>query len=315
MTQFGYDYSTINHTGKWVGKFEYSGWYPIFNLYGDYGKEKSAYYQINQHYNLKNQLVSQDTVAVSYTTTVMNLKMDAAIPFNFNHGNMYRMVQPEFQVGYTYKWQESTTPTSVFRGSYIPFTYRLYAHNLRQQSVRDIQPKWGQVFDLHYRHTPIGNRQLGNITSVEGTFYLPGILENQGFKIYAGYQEKTSAHAYFNDLIDYPRGYTNIDNNRLLTLRTDFTLPLLYPDWHVWHLYYLKRISLRIHYDYASMDSPIYPSGIIKHTMSSTGAELLTECHFLRFIAPVKLGIRESYLIESKNIVSEFIFSMNLKGF
>jgi hypothetical protein len=202
----------------------------------------------------------------------------------------------------------------IFSGSYIPFTYRLYAHNLRQQSVRDIQPKWGQAINLQYRHTPIGNRQLGNIASVEGTFYLPGFMETQGIKFYAGYQEKKSDYSYFNDLIQYPRGYANVDNIRLLTLRSDYVLPLFSPDWHVWHLYYLKRITLRIHYDYAKISSPLHPSGTVSHSISSTGAELLTDCNFLRFIAPVKLGVRESYLIESKTVISEFIFSINLKG-
>ncbi|MEI6274655.1 MAG: hypothetical protein WCP08_01640 [Prolixibacteraceae bacterium] len=314
MTQFGYDYSSVNQTGKWVGKFEYAGWYPVLNFYGDYGKEKSRFYQINQHYNSRNQLISQDTVMVPYTQTVMNLKLDASVPLNFSRGKMYRLVQPEFQVGYSYKWQDSTTPVSIFRGSYIPFTYRIYAHNLRQQSLRDIQPKWGQTIDFAYRHTPLGNRQLGAIFSMEGTCYLPGTLKNHGIRIYTGYQEKKSDYSYFSDIIEYPRGYANIENNRLLTLRTDYVLPLLYPDWHIWHLYYLKRISLRIHYDYAKLVAPIHPSGTINKTMSSTGMELLTDCHFLRFIAPVKLGIRESYLIESKTVTSEFIFSVNLKG-
>jgi hypothetical protein len=245
----------------------------------------------------------------------MNLKLDISIPFNFSKGKMYRLVQPEFHVGYSYKWQETTTPSQIFNGSYVPFTYRLYAHNLVHQSVRDIQPYWGQALNLQYRHTPLGNRQLGEIASVEGTFYLPGFMENQGIKMYAGYQKKRSDHSYFSDLIQYPRGYSNIDNNRLFTLRSDYVLPLLSPDWHIWHLYYLKRITLRIHYDFARMESPVHPSGSIHRTLSSTGGELLTECHFLRIIAPVKLGIRESYLIESKTVTSEFIFSVNFQGF
>ena len=314
MTQFGYDYSTVNHAGKWIGKFEYAGWYPVLNFYGDYGKEKLSYYQINRHYNSRNQLISQDTVSIPYTQTVMNLKIDISLPFDFSHGNMYRLIQPEFQAGYSYKWQESTTPSAIFSGSYIPFTYRIYAHNLRHQSVRDIQPKWGQVINLQYRHTPVGNRQLGTIASMEGTFYLPGILETQGIRFYAGYQKKTSDNGYFNDLIEYPRGYANTENNSLLTLKSDYVLPLFSPDWHIWHFYYLKRITMRLHYDLARMISPLHPSGSISSKMSSTGAELLSDCNFLRFIAPVKVGVRESYLIESKIYLSEFIFSINLKG-
>jgi hypothetical protein len=315
VAQFGYDYSSINQTGKWIGKLEYSGWYPILRLYGDYGKEKYDYYRISKHYNSNNVLISQDTVKVPYTQKVMNLHLDIAVPFNFTHGSTYRMVVPELQIGYSHHWQDFSTPSSIFRGSYIPFTYRLYAHNLRQQSTREIQTKWGQAIDLQYRHTPIGDRRLGTISSAEATLYFPGLQNIHGIRIYTGYQKKISSNSYFNDLIYYPRGYSNLDNNSLFTFRSDYVLPLMSPDWHIWHLYYLKRITLRLYYDYAHISIPIHPTtNTINKTFSSTGAELVTECHFLRFIAPFKVGIRESLLIESKRLSSEFILSVNFKG-
>jgi hypothetical protein len=315
VTQIGYDYSTLTQAGKWIGKFEYRGWYPVLRLYGDYGNEKYEYYRINKRYNSNNVLISQDTVAVPYTQKVMNLHLDVAVPFNFSHGRIYRMVVPEIQIGYSQYWQDPSTPSGIFRGSYIPFTYRLYAHNLRQQSMRDIQTKWGQAIDLQYRHTPFGDRSLGTISSGEATLYFPGLINNHGIRIYTGFQKKISSNSYFNDLIYYPRGYSNIDNNSLLTFKSDYVLPVMSPDWHIWHLYYLKRITLRLHYDYAQISIPIHQTtNTINKTFSSTGAELLTECHFLRFIAPFKIGIRESYLIESKRLSSEFILSVNFKG-
>jgi hypothetical protein len=318
VTQLGYDYSSVNRTGKWVGKIEYSGWYPVLRFYGDYEKENDNYYQINRHYNSNNQLVSQDTVSVSYVQRVMNLHLDIAIPFNLTHGKMWRMIEPEFQIGYSHHWQDPTTPSMIFRGSYIPLTYRLYVHNLMQQSQRDLQPKWGQILDFQFRHTPFGDRRLGLIASAEGTFYIPGLITNQGLRFYAGFQRKVSDNSYFSDLIYYPRGYVTRENTQLMTLRSDYVLPVLTPDWHIWHLYYLKRVSLRVYHDFARIFMPIHKatagSGQIIKNMTSTGAELVTECHFLRFLAPVKIGIRESYLTESKTFASEFIFSFNLKG-
>ena len=313
ITQFGYDYSTINHTGKFVGKFEYSGFYPVWKLYGDYGKENSHYYQINRHYNSHNVVVGQDTISVLYTKRVMNLNLDVSIPFDFSHGKMYRLIQPEIQLGYSFDWQEPTTPIAIFRGSYVPLTFRLYAHNLRQQCARDLQPKCGQIIDLSYRSTPLGDRQLGTISAANGTLFLPGFFNNHGIKLYAGYQKKVNGNSYFDDLIYYPRGYANFENNKLFTFRSDYVFPLGCPDWHIGRLYYLKRLSLRIHYDWARIDMPIYQaSGIISRSLNSTGGELLTECHFFRFIAPVNMGIRESFLIDSKVAISEFIFSVNL---
>ncbi len=315
ITQLGYNYSSVNQAGKWVGKFEYSGWYPILRIYGDYGKENSKYYQINKHYNSRNVLIGQDTVAVRYTQKVLNTHLDALIPFNFSQGKMYRMIEPEIQIGYSHHWQDPATPAMIFRGSYVPFSYRLYLHNIMQQSPRDIQARWGQIVDLQFRHTPFGDRRLGNIVSTEGTFYFPGLLYNQGIRIYTGYQIKKSTNSYFNDLINYPRGYTNVDNNALTTFRSDYVLPLLSPDWHIWHLYYLKRITMRLFYDYARISIPIHQTtNTINKSFSSSGGELVTECHFLRFIAPFKIGLRESYLFESGQFASEFLLSVNFKG-
>ena len=315
ITQFGYDYSTINQTGKWIGKFEYAGWYPVLRLYGDYGREYSRYYQINRHYNSKNVLMSQDTVAVPFFRKVMNLHLDATLPLNFSKGKMYRMIEPEIQIGYSHYWKEPSTPSAIFSGSYTPFTYRIYAHNLRQQSTRDIQTKWGQIINLQYRNTPLGDRKLGNIASMEGTLYFPGLFNSHGLRFYGGYQIKNSDTSFFGDLIAYPRGYMDMENNRLFTFRSDYVLPLLTPDWNIWHLYYLKRVSLRLHYDFAQISSPIFQtSSTLNQTLISTGGELLTECHFLRFLAPVKMGLRESYLIESKMVTSEFVFSISFSG-
>jgi hypothetical protein len=315
ITQFGYNYSSVNQAGKWVGKFEYSGWYPILRIYGDYGRESSKYYQINKHYSTRNVLIGQDTVAVPYTQKVLNTHFDALIPFNFSRGKMFRMVEPEIQIGYSHYWQDPSTPSMIFRGSYIPVSYRLYLHNIMQQSTRDIQAKWGQIVDLQFRHTPFGDKRLGNIVSAEGTFYFPGLINNQGIRIYTGYQLKKSSNTYFSDLIYYPRGYTSVDNNALTTIRSDYVLPVLSPDWHIWHLYYLKRITMRIFYDYAQISIPIHQTtNTLNKSLSSTGAELVTECHFLRFIAPFKLGVREAYLIESGQFSSEFLLSVNFKG-
>jgi len=315
ITQIGYDYNTTNQSGKWVGKFEYLGYFPILRFYCDYGREKSTYYQINKHFSMANGLAGQDTVAVNFTQKVLNTHFDVAIPLNLSRGKMYRMIEPEFQIGYSYKWQNNSTPTSIFRGSYIPFTYRLYAHNLTKTAPRDIQSKWGQIFDIQYRHTLLGDRQLGSIAAAEGTFLFPGLFRNQGIKIYFGYQEKKTSKNYFNDLVYYARGYNNLENNRLSTFRSDYVFPLLSPDWNIWRLYYLKRVTLRIHYDVSWITSPVQnTSTFIDKNLISAGGEIMTECYFLRFIAPVKIGWRESLLMNTRQLASEFIFSINFSG-
>jgi hypothetical protein len=319
VTQLGYDYSTVNKTGKWVAKFDYTGLFPVLKLKADYGREKSRYLQITEHKNSAGQVVSRDSQLISYAYKVLNMNGGVSIPLNLSHGKMYRLVQPEFQIGYTQTWLEGATPFS--NTIFIPLTYRLYAQNLLQQGHRDLQPALGQVIDLIYRYSPFGNRNYGTIWSAEGTLYFPGLVKHHGLRIYGGYQQRqTIADRSFSDLISYPRGYTNLDNSQLFSIKSDYVLPLFYPDWSLGKLSYFKRFSLRIFYDYAQAMVPLQNQrgkiiGEYNKTFSSAGGELTADCNFLRLLVPAKIGVRSSYLLESKTVNFEFLFSVNLNGF
>lgn len=312
ITQLGYDYSTVNKTGKWIARFDYTGFFPVLKFKVDYGHERSQYLQINNHINNAGQTVGRDTQLVNFTYKLLNLSGGLSLPLNFSHGKMYRLVQPELNAGYSQNWVDATTPLS--NSTYIPLTYRLYAHNLQRLGHRDQQPAMGQVVDLTYRHSPFGNRNLGAIWSAEGILYLPGMVRHHGLRMYGGYQQKeSSGNLSFSDLISYPRGYGNLHNEQLLTLKTDYVMPLFYPDWSLGKLCYFKRFSLRIFYDYAQAMVPV-ESRIYQLDFASTGGELTTDCNIFRLLVPAKFGIRSSYLIDRRTANYELLFSLNLNA-
>jgi hypothetical protein len=226
---------------------------------------------------------------------------------------MDRLIQPEFQIGYTQIWQDASSPKNFFNGTLIPLTYRIYAHNLLKLAHRDIQPAIGQIIDVTYRHSPIGDRNFGNIWSAEGTLYFPGLVRNHGLRFYGGIQQKNASTSTFSDLITYPRGYTTIVNNQLFSLKSDYVLPLFYPDWSLGKLGYFKRISLRMFYDQAWATVPLQNHiGEYKINFASAGGEITADCNILRLILPAKIGVRTSYLIDQKSFNYEFLFSINL---
>ena len=315
ITQLGYDYSTANKTGKIVAKFDYTGLFPVLKLNADYGKEKSQYFEIINTVNSAGQTIKKDTQLVNFSYKVLNLNGGISIPLNISHGKMYRLIQPEFQVGYTRIWQELSAPGNFFKGSIIPLTYRLYAHNFLQQGLRDIQPAIGQVLDVYYRHSPFGDRDFGTIWSAEGTLYFPGLVRHHGLKFYGGFQQRNASTGSFADLISYPRGYQNLDNNQLLCLKSDYVLPLYYPDWSLGKLSYFKRISLRMFYDQAWAMVPIQNhTSEYQVSFSSVGGELTADCNILRLLVPAKIGVRTSYLTDQKSLNFEFLFSINFSA-
>ncbi len=117
-------------------------------------------------------------------------------------------------------------------------------------------------------------------------------------------------------VISYPRGQPNRVNNQLFCLKSDYVLPLFYPDWSLGKLSYFKRISLRLFYDQAWAMVPIHgQSNEYSLAFGSAGGEMVADCNILRLILPAKIGIRTSYLTDQKSLNFEFLFSVNLKSF
>jgi len=311
ITQLGYDYSAISKTGKWVAEFDYTGFFPVFKLKGDYGREKSQYFEINTTRNLVSHVVSKDTQMVSFSYKILNINGIVNTPLNLSHGTWNRLLQPEFQIGYTQVWQDRLSPFS--NGNYILLTSRLYAYNTMQLSLRDLQPAIGQIIDLNYHSSPTEKGNSYPIWTAEETLYFPGLVRHQGLRIYSGYQHKQSAGNSSTDYIFYPRGYLNLQNSRLFCLKSDYILPVFYPDWSLGRLTYLKRISLRIFYDQAWATVPVNNqiNNSYRVAFGSAGAEWTADCNFLRLYVPVKIGARTSYLISQRKIISELLLSVN----
>ncbi len=316
VTQIGYDYSTINKTGKWYAKFDYTGLFPTIEFESDYGNANSKYYQINQYRNQQGQVIRTDTTLVGFKYSELNINGKVKIPFNLSHGKTYRLIQPELQIAYNNIILGPSVPAGIFHGTSIPLTYRLYAQNYLALSKRDLQPRFGEVLDLVYRNTPFGDHDYGSVWSGEGIIFLPGISKHHGIRFYGGFQQKSVQKSLYSDIINYPRGYQSLMNTELLTLKSDYVLPLLYPDLSLGKLSYIKRISLRIFYDFGRASVPIIPQNMSRQLdFSSAGGELTVDCHFLRFIVPSTLGIRQSYLIENKGSVTEVLFTFNFNQF
>ena len=310
LTQVGYDYSTINKSGKWLAEFTYTGLFPVFKVRAEYGNEKSEYFQINTYNNLLTHAVRKDTQQVNFAYKIMNLHGTMNIPLNLSHGKWSRLLQPEFQIGYRQIWQEVATP--IASGNKAWLTYRLYAHNLLHTGVRDLQPAIGQVIDFNYHYSLANTSTSYPIWTMEGPIYLPGLVKHQGIRIYGGFQHKPTSGNSLSDYISYPRGYTNLLTNQLFCLKSDYMLPLFYPDWSIGRLSYIKRFSLRLFYDKAWATIPVlHQNGEYKLDFGSTGGELTADCNFLRLYLPAKIGFRSSYLIDQKKINLEFLLSIN----
>jgi hypothetical protein len=182
-------------------------------------------------------------------------------------------------------------------------------------SIRDIYPKWGQLFYLTFTHTPFESSQYGILSSVSGIFYFPGFIKHQNLVLYNGFQyRETNGRKYYYPVnrISLPRGYSFVMTEPLAKMimkySLNYSMPLLYPDLSIGSIAYLKRIRTNAFYDYSSgYDIPNLvenqPSNSSENYYSF-GIELITDF-------PFSIGIRFSYLPQFDKTCPEFLFSID----
>ena len=78
---------------------------------------------------------------------------------------------------------------------------------------------------------------------------------------------------------------------------------------NIGRLIYFKRINMSLFYDQAFLKILGEDNLILNETFRSTGIELTADTHFLRFIAPINLGFRSSYLFNDK-FNFDFLFNI-----
>jgi hypothetical protein len=311
-TSLGYRYKWDKEKGEVYANYKYYGWYPVFEGEVNYGKSKSTYKIINQKVNGNNNILDTDTVSREYTWKETNLYVRTYVPFNLSRGNKYQLIYPYINYQLTNYEKDNDAPRNFPDGNVSSVETGLYMYSVLHSSEQDLLPNFGVFLDVSYT-TSIGKVfDMGSIFSASGTLYLPGVIKNHGVKINNSFQSKISGQYTFNDKINFPRGHTSIDNDRIYKLSLDYLLPLFYPDKRIGGLAYFKRIKADLFYDYSFIqtDEVVNVNPLTNTTLQSAGVELTTDVHFLRFIFPFELGVRTSYLF-NKKFNFDFIFNVN----
>jgi len=293
--QAGYSYNMNEEAGKYSLTWTYEGLYPVFALSADYGLRRTVY-----------QLGNSRVLPVKWDE--LNISGAVRIPLNWTHGQWYRGITPRIGAA----WKNINHDLYVGNGSVIDrnfytLDYSFYAYNECQMSLRDIYPSFGQIAVVNYNHSPFNNYP-SSIFAAEGYLYFPGIFKHHGIFLYSGFQERHETFYSFSDYITYPRGFTDIYHDQVMTISLNYALPLFYPDWKIGPVLYIKRFKTTLFYDRAwFVEMPV-------SFISSAGMDLTADFHLFGHFIPLEAGLRSVYQPENKQILFQFLFHMNLAG-
>jgi len=293
VTTLSYLYDVNEQTGKIEFGFDYYGWYPVIGFKVDYGGRKAIY-----------QPDTTKVIPLKWRET--NVSLTLSLPLNFTSSKWIKGMQPIVGLNQKFRRMDKDVGASFKENDFTVPLYRFYAYNQYKRSVRDIYPKWGQNIDLLYRDTPF-SEYVNSQAGLTAWFYFPGFIHHQGIRIYGGYQKTVTGNYSFSNFVAIPRGYSNIFYPEYYSIRSDYAFPIAYPDLNVPSVFYLKRIYSKLFYDYLQGTDK---DGVV-NKLSSLGAEVYTDWHFLSILVNVNLGLRVSHRFYDGTQFYEFLFGFS----
>jgi hypothetical protein len=299
LTTLGYSYQSGIH--KLHTQFIYKGWYPVF--------------EVSSHFGGKPDVIRPSSVDWVPKLSNDNLNIDASIslPLDFTQGKYISGFTPSVTYDYDRDLYHSIRKDYYLRGLKT-INYNLWFYYYQRMAYRDLMPRWGFTFDLNIRSSPFSENLLGNMTSLAGRIYLPGLFEDHGIKLKLGYQEQNPEVYFYSSYLQFPRGFQTTRSEKLFIFQSDYAIPLFYPDWNIPSVLYFKRFKANLFHDYALNEYQMVVNNqrkIKKDVLYSLGTELTTDFHFARIMFPFSAGVRYSYLPQIPDHHFEVIFNVD----
>jgi len=234
-------------------------------------------------------------------------QINIQLPYASNYLNKNLYMNLEMGTSYTQRYQASLNVTNFTSTIKFPLNYQYSFALNHRRSPRDLAPRFGQNFSLGYSHLPY-HTVKGETFFIRSQFYFPGIGSNHSFQ--ASINMQNTSGAYSNNIdITRASGFANMDAIGKIynTLLLDYRFPILYPDWELGPLAYIKQIKGGIFSDFENLNN--------SKNLRSIGLELRADMNLLRFYLPnFDVGGRIIFPVNnsSKKPIFEFGFNYNL---
>jgi hypothetical protein len=305
ITQLGWYYTGGEHHGKLA--FTYMGWYPVIDLNVDYGGK--AFDVLWTKYQNNGKL--KDFFYTNHAgRNLIKTEAKTYIPFNFTHNHYISGLQPSITYYYTNNRYQQYESYNLHDFQYL-LTELVY-YRYRERSQQDIFPRWGGQIRLQHLRTVLNTENYGALYAVQLTGYLPGLVRNDGFMLRFGYQHQNmNGKALYlpQHLLNAPRGHNyNYASYQQLAFKTDYSFTILYPDFSIGWLAYIKRIRNNIFYDCSFNHADKKTDWT---TQSSYGIDLVFDWNVIQAEFPLSTGVRVIKPTHHAGVRSEWLFNIS----
>lgn len=303
--QLGYSYHKGFHSGHL--NFNYSGFYPVFEVAIDYNDRHRTNTVIEEMHHYRT-LQPGDTKAIPgevypirYTIDTTDIpswdvSLRTYIPLNLSKSGWISGLIPHFRFDFSNDKYALYGFKGVYRRS---ITYGLRYYRMLPNPKSRLFPKWGIGMQLSGSFSRGPHNSSGNLIYVNTYGYLPGVLSGQGLKLSAAYQKQFTKRVfgYLPNLASMPRGFKSIVLMDYVKFTADYAIPIYLGDVTWPWLYFLKRLQVIPFGDFAINSAAWHPqNGILKPVdhkyLYSYGVDVLVNAHLLRIGSELSFGFR-----------------------
>lgn len=304
----GYDFDMDEQLGAFSFDYNFYGFYPVINIRARSGLRKGTY--------------RQNETEREFQYRESTLRFGANLPLRFRRYQWFYGITPFLNTSIIKVRSSARSPDFFKPNDLQSVDYRVYAYRQQRMVARDLRPRWAQVVDVNYRHSPFNGANMGNVFSARVVGFFPGLARHHSLRLAASWQEhkagenlERTVNYRFPNLIAYPRGITGRRDLKAFVVSADYALPLFYPDLSLPPFLYLKRISTNLFADRAYTQTMVLPENgpafKKNETLHSTGVEVSANMHLLRFISPLDLGLRFYYLPQTGKTGFTMLFGIS----
>ena len=259
------------------------------------------------------QISASDYNGLSFTSA-------AYVPLNLSRGKYLKSIVPAVLF-----WHEKYSYFDYLSHQEKPglsrFGYSIAINRLYNSTLKDIFPKFGESISIYFSNPPNSQADVsGNYWNIISSLYFPGLFKHDGIKLSISTENQEIKRFILSSSLLPTRGFNNVwnvDSNKfssLTTISIDYAFPIVFPDLQLLKIIYIKKVNADFYIE--NTDGKLIKPGINKmDNFTSTGLEITGDYNLFYIPVLINMGIRIAYRPRFDQLVSEFIWRINLNSF
>lgn len=302
LTTLGYSY---NQTHGLHANFQWMGWYPVISAGVDVGNKYPIY------------IGGPNSLQKRTEETKVKYDILVTVPLRLSSGRFVSQLSPgvKYASSNDMVWNEAA---GRYNKSLDNASAYLVLYSLQRMAHRDIRSKYGFYLYTTGGISPSQLKVIGRSTLIRSMIYFPGVAVNHSLLISLQHERHDTKKYFHSNSAYMPRGYSDLLYEKYQSVSADYTFPILYPDFRVGPLIYIKRIFLNAFYDKAILDQyiKIDENAYVKKAAiaDSFGIEIYSDTHFFRTRYEFRLGYRVGVNKPGNVVFSSFLLSLNMNS-